>query len=609
MDPLGAFSQREVDLSGQELDQRYRTIRLIGEGGMGAVYEAEHLELRRRVAIKVLHAAYSRDAEAVTRFREEARAASRIGHANIVDVTDSGTTGQGRIFFVMELLSGVDLAAVIAAQPRLSLERALHITEQLCEALHAAHESGIVHRDLKPENIFLTEHNGNHDFVKILDFGIAKNLALAASDGRLTMPGVAMGTPEYMAPEQAAGEDVDRRVDVYATATILYEMLTGRLPYRADNLMQLLNKKASDLPDPPSNHRPGLAQHIEAAILQGLQADPHERLPSMRALTEALQTHPPVTLAYAEGGLQNAATTPQGIIVGAEGELAQTVVAARPTPTPVHTRKRSAKATKWWIIGSVLLGFLLPIFWWFQARNPSGNRSDRPQSSGKRISIEVGKLRSTPKAHVTTKAKRVVPTGAERTAQSPSTTSAAPTLTPPEVDRLLEWAKRAAFGGRYLRPREDNVRDLLNRIERDQPDNPAVANFRQRFLARHFSRRGRRAIRRKRYAWAAQLYRSWAALDNEAKTPQLGLARVSVLRGKRSLARRRLRSARRFALEAQRIDPANPRAVELQADVSMRRKRYKEAAELYQRALAMPQTKGRLRRWVRKKLAAAKRRI
>ena len=251
-DPVYAHDGEDTSAGvlGQLVDGRYRVNRLIGEGGMGRVYEAEHVEIGKRVAIKVLHPAYSRFPEVVARFRREARAASRIGHPNIVDVTDSGTTATGAVYFVMEYLEGCDLADVIQRERALGVERAVNIAVQLCRALEAAHAVNVIHRDLKPENIFLAARTGHADFVKVLDFGIARQIEMEIAHPKLTKPNVAMGTPEYMAPEQAAGKPADARADIYAAGAIVYEMLTGTSPHHGDNAMEVLNKKATEIPTP-----------------------------------------------------------------------------------------------------------------------------------------------------------------------------------------------------------------------------------------------------------------------------------------------------------------------------------------------------------------------
>ncbi len=269
---------------GQILDGRYRVDMLIGEGGMGRVYMAEHVDIGRRVAVKILHPVYSHMPDLVERFRREARAASRIGHPHIVDVTDSGTTADGSVYFVMEYLEGVELGNVIDREGALTVERALRIGTQICRALSAAHAAGIIHRDLKPENIYLTTRDGSADFVKVLDFGIAKTTeAEQARVRRLTSPGMAMGTPEYMAPEQAAGRPADARCDVYALGAILYETLTGVPPYDGDNFMEILTKKATIDPVPPRQLRRDVPEAVGELIIRSMARNPDARPPSMEA--------------------------------------------------------------------------------------------------------------------------------------------------------------------------------------------------------------------------------------------------------------------------------------------------------------------------------------
>ena len=279
------LDETDPDLIGAEIDGRYRVIELIGEGGMGKVYLAEHVEIGKRVALKVLHPSYSRMPDLVERFRREARAASKIGHPNIVDVTDSGTTADGSVYFVMEYLEGVELGSVIEREGALDVARALKITGQISRALSAAHREGIIHRDLKPENIFLIARDGTADVVKVLDFGIAKTTeAEAARERRLTSPGMAMGTPEYMSPEQAAGRPADARCDVYALGAILYEMVTGVPPYSGDNFMEILTKKATQDPPPPVHVRGDLPAQVSELVMAAMARNPDERPQTMEGL-------------------------------------------------------------------------------------------------------------------------------------------------------------------------------------------------------------------------------------------------------------------------------------------------------------------------------------
>jgi serine/threonine protein kinase len=257
-----------VDFTGRVIDSRYRVIRKIGEGGMGTVYAGEHVEIGKGVAIKILHPAYSTQQDLVERFRREARAASRIGHPHIIDVTDFGETEDGCAYFVMEHLDGIDLADVLSHERRLAPERACQIAIQICRALAAAHAAGVIHRDLKPENIFLVARDGQADFVKVLDFGIARSMGRAR---RLTNPGVAMGTPEYMAPEQAEGGAVDQRSDIYSVGALIYEMTSGSPPQMSRD-KELI---------PPRGIKADVPEELDRIVVRALAPRPADRYQSM----------------------------------------------------------------------------------------------------------------------------------------------------------------------------------------------------------------------------------------------------------------------------------------------------------------------------------------
>jgi serine/threonine protein kinase len=281
-------------LVGQTLDGRYYVERKIGEGGMGVVFAARHAVIERPLAIKVLKREVMRDTATIKRFVKEAQAASRIGHPNIVDVTDFGTTPDGMTFSVMEYVEGMTLGAALRASAPFSMTRTIRIATQIARALAAAHEKGIVHRDLKPENVFLIERDNRPDFVKIVDFGIAKVTPTAqhAHEPRLTRAGSVFGTPEYMAPEQAAGRsDTDGRVDVYALGVILYEMLTGRVPHKGESMVRTLAMQMLDPMDPPRKARPDLdiSPELEAVVMTALAKKRDQRYPTMTDLIAALE--------------------------------------------------------------------------------------------------------------------------------------------------------------------------------------------------------------------------------------------------------------------------------------------------------------------------------
>ncbi|MGB5695075.1 MAG: serine/threonine-protein kinase [Polyangiales bacterium] len=279
---------------GTVLAGRYVVRSRIGEGGMGLVYEGIHRDIDKRVAIKVLREDLSRRPEVVARFRQEAKSASRIGHENIVDISDFGETTRGASYFVMEYLEGEDLANVLARQGTVDAERACAIVLQCCRALSATHAKGIVHRDIKPENIFLTKRDGIDDFVKIVDFGIAKmsDIETDGAPGRkLTKTGMIFGTPEYMSPEQAAGRELDHRVDVYALGIILYECLAGRVPFEGDTFMGVLTQHLSAELPPINEVNPGVrvSRELELVIRKALAKDPNDRYADTEELAEAIR--------------------------------------------------------------------------------------------------------------------------------------------------------------------------------------------------------------------------------------------------------------------------------------------------------------------------------
>jgi len=284
----------EDPLIGALLAGRYEVKRRIGEGGMGLVYEGKHRDIDKPVAIKVLRDDLSRRPDVVARFRQEARSASRIGHENIVDVSDFGETRYGSSYFVMEFLEGEDLANVLGREVTVEAERTCGIVLQCCRALAAAHSKQIVHRDIKPENIFLIERDGVKDFVKIVDFGIAMmgDIETEGQPGRkLTKTGMIFGTPEYMSPEQAAGKELDHRVDVYALGIILYECLSGRVPFVGDTFMGVLTQHLFSEPPPiiDVNPKAQVSAELELVVAKALAKAPGARYQDTAELAEAIE--------------------------------------------------------------------------------------------------------------------------------------------------------------------------------------------------------------------------------------------------------------------------------------------------------------------------------
>ena len=316
----GAVARPTRSSSGSEftvLAQRYRLLRPIGTGGMGTVYEGEHLLLGHRVAVKMLHQQYAHSESSTKRFMNEARAAARMRHPNVARCDDVGVTPEGQPFLVLEFLEGRDLADEIAQTTRVELPRALWIARQVASALGYAHAQGIVHRDLKPENVFLARTADGSEVVKVLDFGVARFIGLEHTSG--TRTGAAIGTPLYMAPEQFTDASrVDARADVYGLGVVLYEMLTGARPFDASTLPELLSRMSAGSFRPIGSLRAEVPRHVARAVESALCADPAGRPESMEAFVAML-----------------------------EGE--------RPAPPPLARRSTRQSSRLWWVLAFAIL--------------------------------------------------------------------------------------------------------------------------------------------------------------------------------------------------------------------------------------------------------------
>ena len=629
-------------LTATSIDGRYRLRRLIGVGGMGAVYEAEHVAISKRVALKILHPQFSRHADLVERLRREAQAASRIGHPNIVDVTDFGRTEDGSAYLAMEYLHGTDLGAVLRARGRLPEDRTLHIGVQLVRALAAAHRAGIIHRDLKPENVFLVDPldetldpgmasdgvpRQSQDLVKVLDFGIAMQLSEPVPPSqvrpvRLTNPGLTVGTPEYMAPEQAMGQRVDPRADIYAVGTMLYEMLCGRVPFVASSVPELLTLKIGYDPTPPHLWLPGLSRELEAVVMHCLQRDPSLRMQSMEELERALQNVATelgvvldphlsgaisgmVRLPERTGG--HALLSPEEVAGSGDGHSSVRVrerseshghsgdsqlpgagprrsgLVTEPLLLEVTARSAASMASVppllpllWQrtlvvigcAVGLVVVGFatayLLP------TRAGSGRRQAGHSGDAAVAVASVALPASVGQPVSATPSRPALP---ER-----------PTSTEGNTAMLLEWARQAEAGGRYTAPPGDNLVELLHRIELLSPSHPEVPRLRDRAVAA-LVRTGREQLRQKQALAALQTYRSLTLLAAAASFPRPEL--VSLLVTTAHQHRRNHRLAMHLASAAVQVLPTSVPAQLALADALLQAGRRSEAAAVYQRALEL----------------------
>ncbi len=338
-------------LVGAVLGERYRIDSFLSSGGMGVVYKGRHVVLDKPVAVKLLRE--SQDPVAQQRFLLEAKSACHIGHEHIVDINDFGVLEDGRPYLVMEFLQGQSLETLLQKQGSLPWNRVCRIGEQIARGLQAVHEKGIMHRDLKPGNIFLLDR-AKRDFVKILDFGIAKVMAgtrETLSDGgkplvanmRQTTQGTVLGTPEYLSPEQAAGEPIDARVDIYALGCILYEMLTGSVPFRGNGPMSTLMKHLTEKVVPPRKRRPDLTipESLEKIVLKAMAREKTDRYATMEELATALQAE--IESTSTAQGDQSTPSIQVPIAVGGEAKGDAALAYAPTTAAAVVSRPKSSR--------------------------------------------------------------------------------------------------------------------------------------------------------------------------------------------------------------------------------------------------------------------------
>ena len=323
-------------MPGRVIGGNFRVDKLIGAGAMGNVYKALQLSLGKPVAVKILHHHLHKDERLVARFKREAKSASLLNHPNSIQIIDSGEDADGTLYIAMELLTGRDLAQVIRDDFPLPLLRVGRIMTQVLSALDEAHAQGVIHRDLKPSNIMLIERRGEKDFVKVCDFGIAKATLGDGADDRLamlTVQGLVCGTPEYMSPEQARAEPLDGRSDLYSAAVILYQLVTGDIPFRAESAMGIISRHLVEPPEPPSRRRPDLniPTIVDEVVLSGMEKTPHLRFESAVEFREAIES-----MIRAVSGLP---------VAPAAGVRASMPTARDMPPTPIDTatvRSRSA---------------------------------------------------------------------------------------------------------------------------------------------------------------------------------------------------------------------------------------------------------------------------
>jgi serine/threonine protein kinase len=366
-------------LIGRVLHDRYKVEKRIGKGGMGIVYLAEHVLLRRKVALKTLSERAFASDELIARFHREATAAAAVGNEHVVGVTDMGQLDDGSYFVVLEYLDGIEVAHAVAEDGPFKVRRAARLIMQLCEALTAVHAAGIVHRDLKPENLFLVEKNGDRDFLKVLDFGVCKARGSERFGERpLTRTGASLGTPQFMAPEQIENSAAaDARTDIYAAGAILFFVLTGRPAFDDSALPRLFMRICSEPPPPIRASRPELPEELEAVIARAMARDPDDRFQSSEELRVALEP-----FATGDTPFESAQTQ---IIEPSAKQLVPPVTTLELLPRPRITLKRVAQG----VVLALLVGAALAASA-LTSRTPESNvRTAAPQSTEPSVQLDL----------------------------------------------------------------------------------------------------------------------------------------------------------------------------------------------------------------------------
>ena len=358
--PTVAAAEGDDPFLGKTIARNFKIEKLLGVGGMGKVYKARQLSLDKDVVIKVLHDHFRDDPQLVQRFQREARAASRLNHPNSIQVIDFGQDESGVLFMAIEFLNGTDLFTVLQKEGPLPADRIARIMIQVCSALGEAHEMNVIHRDLKPENIMVEDRRGRKDVVKVLDFGIAKIQDPDDKGGQaLTQAGMVCGTPEYMSPEQARGQSLDARSDLYSLGVLVYQLTTGDLPFMADSPIGIVTKHILEQPDPPRQKYPQLnvPEKLEAIILKSMAKEAGERYQTagqmQLAFEDFLRTasgavpgfEEPSQMAILTGGSKGAAPTShmgQGPAAPTESEQPAHDGAPAMTPSPSAASPTSA---------------------------------------------------------------------------------------------------------------------------------------------------------------------------------------------------------------------------------------------------------------------------
>jgi serine/threonine-protein kinase len=459
------------DLMGTIVADRYHILKKLGEGGMGQVYLAEHVKMGRKSALKVMNPGMNQDADAIARFNREASNASRLNHPNICAIYDFGETPDGLIYLAMEFIEGTSLTSLVEKNGALPPARAASIIHQSADALQVAHDAGIVHRDLKPDNIMIAKNRDGTDLAKVVDFGIAK--AHSSDAQKVTKTGLVVGTPEYMSPEQLAGDKLDGRSDIYSLALVAFNCLTGKLPFPAESAQEAMIARLVEQPRSLAELKPDVAwpPEVQAVMDKALARDANERYQSAaqfgRELWAACESMPSSQAAEAGTQVLSAPAAPSvpKTRIATPGEGSKTVAGpaaaakgpAAAEPAPVAVKKSNTMMIAAAVIGVAVLAGGSYVIWGGTKATPSASDTTTVQQpAGQPQTAAPTAVPSSPAGGVQQLKTPVNPVGGGSRTQGGAPAPVAPTA----VDPLEKW-KAVADGDT---PTDNEARDILTEL-------------------------------------------------------------------------------------------------------------------------------------------------
>lgn len=578
---LDAYRAMAQARTGRVAGDKYKLKSLVGIGAMGAVYEAEHLTLGRIFALKVLHPEHGLRPELVDRMWREAQAATRTGHPNIVNVIDTGMLSEDEPYLVMELVQGDDLGQILEDKSRLDVRRAVDVAIQLCRALAAAHAVGIIHRDIKPENIMVTESDDGSRKVKLFDFGLCGDAEEISAS--LTTPGMVLGSPDYMAPEQAAGAPATPAFDMYSLGSVLFKMLSGRVPFQGRNAIDVLMKKGAMAAPSVRTLVPEVPRSVDAIVSECLDRDPGRRPGSAADLERRLEhcfDAEPLTEAGTPHGLEGVPSPTESLKIEAGASL----ITVHQQAAAAHSKAGAARtaATSRLRRGLIALAVCAGIGATMWKILGAEERPASPEEAAPTAPRTTSSARGAPN-------EETAPAGDLRpgvAAPTPALEAGGAADGPMDAAALTQACERAITDERWTEPPGDNVREYLAQLETLDPKNSALETLRAASVG-VLAERGVDDLKAERWAEAAANFRPLLRIVPDHKEAKTGLVKALARDGWRARRAGEHLEALQAADEILTVQPENFSASRLRASSLLSLKRYEEAVVAFRAAMRL----------------------